>query len=57
MLRDSIIFMVILQIETDLKMYIEAAKYLVRIYISHRLQKYFNSRLFVTLISLDTFSN
>lgn len=49
--------MVILQFETDLKMYVEATKYFVRIYISHRLQKYFNSRLFVTLISLDTFSN
>lgn len=57
MLRGSIIFMIILQFETDLKMYVEATKYLVRIYISHRLQKYFNSRLFVTLISFDTFSN
>lgn len=57
MLRDSIIFMVISQFETDLEMYIEATKYFLRIYISHRLQKYVNSRLFVTLISLDTFSN
>lgn len=49
------VIITLIKLETRLKVYLEAARYLaqVHIYISQWSQKYLNSRLSIILMSLD----